>query len=73
MSSTSARFYNYVSNALDLRYHADGTHDPIEDDSDLWDFNLLDVLDGAMQERGLDFDLGSLFGGIAGASQDDGE
>ena len=69
----SAQFYTFGGNALDLRYHADGTHDPIEDDVDLSDFNLLDVLDEAMKEQGLDFDIGSLFGGLGGFLQGDGE
>lgn len=69
----SAKFCNYSSNVLDLRFHADGTHDPIEDGADLSDFNLMDVLDEVMKEQGFDFDFGSLFGGFADPSQSDGE
>lgn len=69
----SSKFYNYSSNVFDLRYHADGTHDPIEDGADLSDFNLLDVLNEVIKERGFDFDLGSLFGVFADSSQSDSE
>ena len=60
----SACLDGFSGNVLDLRYHADGTHDPIEDPLDFSGFDLMDLLNQVMSDSvGMDHD--SLSGGSA--------